>query len=96
MIGRNPLERRVSSSRSYSGTVTKAALCIGVGVVAGAVGGVFFGEACNHYFTVLKEAPAVIKYAVDGASAFVGAGVGGNVGGLAALVATAIKVYRNK
>jgi len=72
------------------------ALVFGACMTAGAVGGVFFGEACNHYFPVLKEAPAAIKYAVDGGSAFVGAEVGAVVGGLAALVATAIKVYRNR
>ncbi len=72
------------------------ALVFGAGIAAGVVGGVFFGEACNHYFPVLKEAPAAIKYAVDGASAFVGADVGAGVGGLVALVATAIKVYRNR
>jgi hypothetical protein len=59
---------------------------VGVGLVAGVAGGIYFGERVNDCVEVLKQAPTTIQYAVNASLGVGGGGIGAGIGGIITLL----------
>jgi hypothetical protein len=75
-------------------TLKAGLIGIGIGFAAGVAGGIILGESINDYVEALKQAPAIIQYAVDAASAVVVGGFGAGVGGTIAQIPGLYKIFR--
>lgn len=75
-------------------TVKAGFIGVGVGLVAGVVGGIYLGESINDYVEVLKQAPTGIQYAVDGVSAIVVGSVGAGICGTIAQLPGIYKIFK--
>ena len=76
-------------------TVKAGFIGAGVGLVAGAIPGIYVGESINDYVEVFKQAPAAIQYAVDLASATLVGGIGAAIGGSLAMIPGMYKHWKN-
>lgn len=84
-------ERMEEGSRTMTKAVKGTWIAAGIGAIVGAVGGLWLGNSINDYFDVLKNAPAAIRYAVDGACML---GVGGGGASLLGGLKAAFEVYK--
>lgn len=81
---RKSIDNHLSFDEEFSNIIKSGLKGAGIGLFAGVIGGIFLGESLNDYFDALKQAPAVIQYAVDITSSFIcgeiGAGIGAAIG----------------
>ena len=66
-----------------------------LGGIVGIAGGIFVGEKINDYFEILKQAPSVIQYGVDGLCSVSCGIIGGAVAGTASHMYAIYRTMQN-